>query len=176
MQIDSRFIDQEMTTDEELEALNTKFEGMFKRWKYVSTVATITGSTTHTPATDLTSESLPSGVYRFIVIGQAQSASTNTGLGLRISSGTSTMTTVSAKWMISQAANGTASNFQYDQLSPTTNITSASSLAANTNFAIMGEGMFRLTSAGTVNVQLRTEINNSSVTLQSDTVLIIESI
>lgn len=44
----------------------------------------------------------------------------------------STITTDGVKWFISQAADGTAKNYQYDQLAVNTNATSASvSLGGN---------------------------------------------
>ena len=135
---------------------------------YVTTLAVATTSTTYASITELTTISLQPGLYNFEFFGKMRSAAANTGVGVRVSTGTATLTTVSAKWFISQAANGTAQAYQYDQLADNTNVTSASVQTANTDFVVTGSGVFRVTVAGTVAIQTRTETNGQAATLQID--------
>jgi hypothetical protein len=130
---------------------------------------------TYTTIAGLTSATLPVGLYSFEFRGLSQSAATNTGVGFRISNVSATVSTMYGKWFISQAANGTAQSFQYDQLANNTNVTSASSIAANTNFSVTGSGVFRVTAQGTVAIQIRSE-TGTQVLVQPDAILEIEKI
>ena len=147
-----------------------------KRYVYTTSAQTTNSTVTYSAVTGLTTASLPVGLYAFRMDGQYQSAATTTGVGLRISTGTATVTTCYGKWYLSQAADGVNKTFQVDQLNSTTNVTSASSLAANSNANVSGEGVFRVTVAGTMQVQLRSEIAASQVLIQPDAVLVIEQI
>ncbi|MFM1781819.1 MAG: hypothetical protein RLZZ181_594 [Pseudomonadota bacterium] len=113
------------------------------------------------------------GLYKVKVLGRAQSASTAVGLGLRIAQGTATISTIGIAWAFAQGANGVSKDFRYDQISTADNVTSVSSQAANTNFIVRGEGMIRVTVAGTVAIQFRSE-TTGAVTLQPDTSFILE--
>lgn len=127
--------------------------------EYAYTVTTIQTRTANTYAavTELTSISLPAGTYILRCMAVCQSSAAGTGLGLRFGVGTATATNCFGKWQISQAANGTAKNFEYDQLSTAENVTSASVATANTNLLIMGEGFITTSTVGTINIQLRSE-------------------
>jgi hypothetical protein len=142
---------------------------------YVMTSTQASTSSTPANVTQLTSISLPVGKYRFECSGMYQSANTNTGIGLRISGVSATIGPCFAKWTISQSAAGTAQDFHYDQLTSTTNTTSASSNTANTNAVFFGVGFFEVTVAGTVAIQLRSE-TTTAVTLQIGTYLTVEQI
>jgi hypothetical protein len=143
---------------------------------YVTSSPFSTPSSTYTTVTGLTSASLAAGLYRFYFTGQASSASLNSGVGVRIATVSAPMTTVTVKWNISQGGDGTAHDFEYDQLSPLTNVTSASVSAAGTNFAVNGSGVFRVSAPGTVAIQFRSETNGTTSVLAADSVFVIESI
>jgi len=148
--------------------------GPVTRYAYSTTTAVASTSTTYASVTELTTISLPVGLYAFRFHGNMRSAAVNTGVGVRVAPVTATMTTVSAKWNISQGANGTAHDFEYDQTANNTNITSTSVVAANTNFSVNGFGVFRITVAGTVAIQTRTESAGTAATLQLDSAFILE--
>jgi hypothetical protein len=140
-----------------------------------TTVIQSSTSTTYANVTQLTTSSLAIGTYYFNVIALCQSTATNTGLGLRISNATATISSVLGKWMIGQAADGTSKNYQYDQLSATTNASSASAAAANSDFIVHGQGKFVVSVAGTVAVQLRSE-TGTSVSIRPNSVLILKKV
>ncbi len=148
--------------------------GPVTRYAYSNTTAVATTSVTPTSVTELTTVSLPIGLYYFKFAGNMQSAAVNTGVGLRVAPVTATMTTVSAKWNVTQGANGTAHDFEYDQIANNTNINTISVVAANSNFSVNGLGCFRITNAGTVAIQTRTETAGTAATLQPDSVFILE--
>ncbi len=151
-------------------------EAITTQWAYLLSSAATSSSSTYAPIAGLTTASLPIGTYKFKVIGPFQSASVSVGIGLRLNQVTAVIGTVSAKWLCSQSANGTASNFQYDQLSTTTNVTSSAVQVANTNVLVAGEGVFSIKTAGTVAIELRSRTAGTVVTLQPNTYLIIEKI
>lgn len=147
-----------------------------KRYVYASTVQTTNNTITYSAVTGLTTASLPAGLYRFSMHGQYQSAATTTGVGVRISNGTATVTTCYGMWRFSQAADGVNKTFQVDQLTNAVNVVSASSNVANSNANVEGYGVFRVTVAGTMQIQLRSEVAASQVLLQPDAVLVVEQI
>jgi hypothetical protein len=116
--------------------------GPVTRYAYSTTAAVASTSATYASVTELTTVSLPVGLYAFRFHGNMQSAAANNGVGVRVAPVTATMTTVSAKFNIAQAGNGTAHDFEYDQTANNTNITSGSVLTANVNFAVNGFGVF----------------------------------
>jgi hypothetical protein len=145
--------------------------GSITRYSCVNNTTVVNSNATFTTVSDLTTASLPVGLYSFRFLGLAQSGSTTNGMGVRINSGSATLSTVMVKWNISQAANGTAQTYQYDQIALSTNLTSASVQAANTNFAVLGVGLFRVTTSGTVVIQIRSELNGTAVSLLADSFL-----
>ncbi len=116
---------------------------------------------TYSNVTELTTESVPVGSYVFNCYAICQSTATAVGLGLRVGAGSATLGATFGKWNIAQTANGIGSNFEYDQLSSTTNVSSASAAAANVDFLVTGTGVVNVTTAGTVAVQIRAENNNN---------------
>lgn len=144
-------------------------------YEYVTTVTQTSTSTTYANVTELTSASLAVGLYSFKVVGICQSTATKTGIGLRIGQATATLSTCVGKCFISQDANGKSQSFQYDQLTSTTNVTSVSVTTANTNFVVLGFGTFRVTSAGTVAVQIRSE-TGTAVSIRADSIFQIKRI
>jgi hypothetical protein len=131
--------------------------GQITQWTYRTTVAQGTNAGIFIATNELITTSLPPGLYKFDAYVIFQSTNTNTGMGVRVGPGTATITTISSKAFISQATDGTIKNFQVDQLTNATNVSSASTLAANTNFSASLEGVFRVTVAGTVGIEFRSE-------------------
>lgn len=144
-------------------------------YEFVTTASQTSTSTTYANVTELVSAPLPIGLYTFKVVATCQSTAKNTGIGLRVSNVSATVSTCTGKWFISQNANGTSQSFQYDQLTSTTNVTSASAEAANTNFMAVGLGVFRVTSAGTVAVQIRSE-TTTAVSIRAESVFQIKRV
>lgn len=132
-------------------------------------------SVTPTSITELTSASLAAGWYSFECYMLCQSTATANGIGLRISPVTATIGVVHAKWEIDQAADGTDRQFQYSQVLTTTNLFSASVLTANADFVAQGSGVFNVTTAGTVAIQLRGE-TATSVSARVGSLLIIKKV
>jgi hypothetical protein len=148
--------------------------GPVTRFSYFSTATDSTTQASYITVAALTSASLPVGLYRFQFNGNMQSASTTSGVGVRVAPVSATMTTVSAKWNISQGANGVSHDFEYDQIANNTNVTSASVAAANNTFSVNGFGLFRLTTAGTVAIQIRAETANQAASLLADAAFTME--
>lgn len=132
-------------------------------------------STTHADITELVTGTIQPGLYRVSVIGLYQTTATTTGIGFRVVAGTATVTTVAIDWEIAQGGNGTDQDFEYKQVDQTINVTSASAVAANTNTYFHGEGIIRVTVAGTVAVQFRSE-TGTAVSVRADSVFILESL
>lgn len=153
---------------------NTSWIKIQDSFFYRQTVIQTVTSSTPTGITELTSVSLPIGNYAFQVFGIFQSTATNTGIGARIGQGSSVMGSAFGKWAISQAANGTNKNYEYDQLSPTENQTSASVVSANTDAILVGSGIFNVSTQGTVQLQIRSENNGTAVSLRPGSYLKIE--
>lgn len=154
---------------------DTEFVSGTGFYEFVTTANQTSTSTTYANVTELVTTSLPVGLYTFKVVATCQSTAKNTGIGLRIGGGGATLSTCVGKWFISQNANGTSQSYQYDQLTSTTNVTSASAAAANTNFMVVGLGVFRVTSAGTVAVQIRSE-TTTAVSIRADSVFQIKRV
>ena len=104
-----------------------------------------------------------------------QSTAGATGLGLRLGNASATISTCYAKWMIAQTSNGTSQSFIYDQLSPTTNVTSTLAPTANTDMVVTCQGTFRVTAAGTVAIQIRSE-TGTSVSIRPESLLFIKKV
>lgn len=144
-------------------------------------VSVLTGSTISTSIsqanTGLASLSLPVGYYQWQVNGSFQSNTTTCGFGCRLANGTGTINEIQGQWNIRQAADGVSSNFQVAQLATTTDVASASVVAANTKYPFSGTGWFYLSVAGTVVLQFRSEVASpSQVTLSTGTSLAIQMV
>lgn len=157
-------------------ATSTGWVPIFLDYSYVVDVANQTStSTAYANVTELVTEDLPVGTYSFECFALCQSTAANTGVGIRLGAGTAVLSTTFGRWEISQAADGTAKAFQYDQLTATTNVTSASALATNTNFVVTGKGVFIVTTSGTVAIQLRSE-TGTAVSIRIGSVLNLKKI
>lgn len=142
---------------------------IFDGWRGVLTTSTISSSVT--PAsTGLVSATLPVGYYQWHVAGAFQSNTTTCGFGARINVGNATIAEIFGTWSVTQAANGTDSRYEYAQLLTTTDVASASVVAANTKYPFLGSGWFRISAQGTVLLQFRSEVASpSQVTLSTGT-------
>jgi len=137
---------------------STGWTPIFLDYSYVIESANQTRTAnTYIDVTELISDVLPVGTYAFECFALCQSTATNTGIGLRVGAVSAVLGTTFGKWQISQAVDGTAKNFIYDQLTATTNVSSASAAAINTNFIVTGSGIVTVTTSGTVAVQIRSE-------------------
>lgn len=163
-----------VTVDSKGRVTNGTTTGPVSRYAYSTSAAVASTSVTYASVAALTTVSLPVGLYFFKFAGNMQSASTTVGVGVRVAPVTATITTVSAKWNFAQGTNGVSHDFEYDQTTGATNLTSASVQAANTDFSVNGFGVFRVTVAGTVAIQTRTETANTAVTLQPDAAFVLE--
>lgn len=143
-------------------------------YKYSNTVTVSNTNATYTTVAQLTTASLPVGLYKFSFLGLMQSAGAAAGVGVRVAPVGATVTTCYGDWHLKQAADGVNAVFHYNQLTAATNVTSASVPVANSNFVVSGSGVFRITVAGTVAIQIRGETNGAAATLQSDASFIIE--
>jgi hypothetical protein len=130
---------------------------------------------TYANVTELTTGILQPGTYKFEVRALCQSTTTGTGLGLRVGAGTAVMGTTFGTWFIKQGGNGTTSYYQYDQTTATSNFNSTSAPVANADFSCAGEGIFTVTTAGTVAVQLRSE-NANAVSIRIGSIFFIKKI
>ena len=149
--------------------------GSITRYSYVLGSPVANSNATYTAVAGLTSASLPIGMYKFTMMGRMQSSSATSGVGVRLNQGTAVISTIGAKWFFAQGANGgTAVNFQIDQLALNTNLFSASVPTVNTNMNVEGSGFFRITTAGTVTIEIRSELNANIATLAADSFLLIE--
>jgi len=157
-----------LTVDAKGRITNGLSAGSITRFTYTNNATVANSNATYTTVASLTTDSLPVGLYRFRFFGIAQSGSTTNGMGIRIVNGTSTISTIQAKWFIGQGANGVSQAYQYEQIALNTNLTSASAAAANTNFSVIGEGVFRVTVAGTATIQIRSELNGTAASLLAD--------
>ena len=145
-------------------------------YSYIATSIQSSTSTTYAAITQLTSVSLPVGFYKIEAFIICQSTATGTGVGLRIGQGTAVIgTPTGIQWSIGQSGNGTNKNFQYHQTSPTDNISSTASDAANANFVVIGVGVINVTTAGTISAQLRSE-TGTSVSVRPNSILFIKAV
>ena len=160
--------------------LNTLCEYSGTSWKFEyrinATAIQTSTSTTYANITEFVSLSIEPGLYVLELKGIMQSTATTTGLGLRLVNGTAVLSTLAIAWYFGLAANGTNKTYEYHQITTADNITSTAVLAINTNTPVRGQGIFRVTTAGTVAIQLRTEIAASGVSIRPDSTLMIKKI
>lgn len=148
--------------------------GPVVRYSYATTTTTSRAGNTFIDIDGLTTESLPTGLYTFRFFGRLQSGSNTNGTGLRLNVGTASVSTCNINWVIDQGNNGTQQSFQYSQLDIDTNITSASPPAANTTFNVQARGVVRITSAGSLKMEIRSELSNTASSILEDSVMILE--
>jgi hypothetical protein len=148
--------------------------GSVVRYKYCTLTSNVNSTNIYANIGDLITADLPAGLYRFNFFGRMQSGATNVGVGVRVTTETAVVSSCVGKWFIDQGANGTAQAFQYNQIDSNTNITSISAPGANNPFNVIGDGVVRITTAGTLAIQIRSETNGTAATLLADSVFILE--
>lgn len=149
---------------------------IFSEFAYrVDTIAQSSTSATYANVTELVSDILEVGTYLFEYRGLSQSTAAGTGIGIRIGAGTAVLGVTFGEWQIAQATDGTGKYFQYNQVSATTNISSASVQTANADFVVKGSGSFTVTTTGTVAIQLRSE-TGTSVSVRIGSVFFIKKV
>ena len=154
------------------------YSGTTWKFEYRQNTTAIQTSTiiTYANVTEFVSQSLDVGLYVLELKSAMQSTAANTGVGLRLAQGTATISNVSLSWSFTQAIAGTAKNFEYDQISLADNITSASVVNPNVSFPVFGNGVFRISVAGTVAIQIRTEIAGNGVSIRPDSTYFMKKI
>lgn len=162
-----------VTVDSKGRVISGVNSDVITRFSYVTSANQVNSSSTYATVTALTSISLPVGLYKIIFIGAMQSGATQNGVGVRVSPVTATISNIYVKWFISLTA---TTNAQNEQMTTTTNLTSASVATANSNFSVTGEGVIRITSAGTVAIQIRPETNGTAATIRPDSIFLLEKI
>lgn len=128
--------------------------------------STVSSSTTHADS-GLVSPSLEVGYYQWSVVGSFQSNTTASGMGARFIASTATVPENMGSWSIAQAVDGTAKFYSYAQLSDAVNVVSASVVAAATKYPFYGTGWARVSVAGTMKLQFRSEVGTASNTTLS---------
>ena len=164
----------QVTVDSKGRVTSGAVVGSVTRYSLSTTGTNANTNATYTSVAQLTTVSLPVGLYKFSFSGLMQSAAAASGVGVRVSSGTATLTTCYGRWEAKQATDGVNAAFHYDQLTTATNVVSASVPVVNTNLVVIGSGIFRVTVAGTVAIQIRGETNATAATLQPDANFIVE--
>ncbi len=142
----------------------------------LTTAIQTTTSSTYANITEFTTGSLETGLYELTLKGIMQSTATTNGVGLRLVNGTAAFSTLSIDWSLSQGVNGTDKKYDYSQLNAAANIASASVITANTDFPVLGMGVFRISTAGTISVQLRSETNGVGSSIRPNSMLIIRKV
>lgn len=158
-----------VTVDSKGRVTSGSNSGSITRYSYFTSANTTNTNATFTTVAALTSVSLPVGLYKVRFSSLIQSSATTNGIGLRVIGGTATISRIGIAWSIAQGSNGVSQNFGYDQVdtTTTTNIT-ASIQAANTSYMAVGDGFLRVSVAGTVVLQMRSEVNANTSTLLAD--------
>lgn len=124
----------------------------------------------------LSSSNLLPGLYQFTFKALVNSTSTGTGIGVKLIPKTANISTVYAKYSITQAVPGTTQSYEYDQISQNTNVTSTSAPSTAFGFVIQGEGVVRVVTTGSISMQFRSEVQDSAVSINEDAILVLEKL
>lgn len=137
------------------------FKSLIKRM----TISQATTSITFANLSELTSISLPVGNYSFTALIKVQSVLAATGYGIRLGVGSATLSNLMAAWQLPSNPDYTTTHFNsYAQRAVADNNINGTIGAGNTDYLAIGNGFFSVTAAGTVAVQVRSEIALSAVT------------
>ena len=142
-----------------------------KRYIYRMTAAQASTSTTMANVTQLISGTLPVWSYKLTLRGKYRTAATTTGIWLTLKQQSAVLSDVS---VIFQAQSATTTQQALSIVANGTSVTTTATPTANTDFSLMMNGTFNVSTAGTVAIQMKTEVAASTATLQPWTVLIIE--
>jgi hypothetical protein len=127
--------------------------------------------------TGLTSISLPVGSYAFKAYVKMRSAAAGNGYGLRFNQVSAVVSDVIAQWRLPAGADfSTTQNIMYSQRALNINTVAGTIGAANTDYMAVGEGVFTVTTAGTVTIEMRSENTGTAVTAGINSCLIIEAL
>jgi hypothetical protein len=148
------------------------FEGLRYRMSAAQT-STIVAPTN---LTGLTTASLPVGNYSVRAAVLIRSAASATGYAIRLKEvAPAVLTNVGIAWQMATNANFTLNHFNvYAQVNTTIDTVTGNIGAANTDYVTLATGFFRVTTAGPVAIQLRTENAGTIVTAGVGSFLIIE--
>lgn len=150
--------------------------GWFYEFTMANTAVQSSTSATYADLTEFITPTLYPGNYIIEFEGTYQSTATGTGIGVRLAQGSATISFISINWKFSQAGNGTDKYFEYSQTALADNVTSAATLATNTNYPVVCSGVFSVSVAGTVTLQIRTETGGVGVSIRPTSILNIRKI
>lgn len=142
----------------------------------VTTAIQTTTSSTYANITEFVTAPLEPGLYAIRLRGIMQSTAGGTGVGLRLAQGTATISELSINWTFSQAGAGTDKNYEYSQNALGDNVTSGSVATANANFPVAGDGVFRVSSQGTVAIQIRTENAGTGISIRPNSTVVFRKV
>lgn len=145
------------------------------RQALTTTVTQSVATTTPTVINELVSTSLQVGTYRVSGVLVFQSTAVGTGVGFRLNAVAASISAVHAKFRVSQAANGTAKDYVYDQLSTATNVTSTSVQAANTDAVCTFEAIVEMGVSNPLFIEMRSE-TGTSVSIRANSFIEITAI
>lgn len=146
------------------------------KFSYFTSSTTSRAGQTFITVQGLVTDSLPIGLYAIRFFGRLQSGGNTNGTGLRLNVETAEVSTCNINWFIDQGTNGTQQTYQYSQLDTSINITSASPPSANTTFNAQARGVVRIISPGSLKVEIRSELNNTSSSILADSYITLELI
>jgi hypothetical protein len=156
---------------------DTIYLGGVKRGGYVlsTTLTSALANTSNTSYSNIGSfNAVANGIYKIRFVGTYQTAATTTGIKVRMA-GTATANVVGyLDGSISAAA--VASSLRFPISTMTSELVTTGVSAINTPHAIEGEIIVRCTVAGTVILQMASEVNLSSAQLNIGTTMIVERI
>lgn len=162
--------------DTDLSAL-CKYSGTnwFYDFAFVTSTVQTSTSTTYADITQTVTPILGVGNYIIEFYGTFQSTVTTTGIGIRLAQGTATINFVSINWKFSQGNNGTDKYYEYSQTALTDNVSSTATQTTNTNFPVIANGVFTISSEGSIVLQIRSE-TGSAVSIRPNSTLKIRKI
>lgn len=146
-------------------------DGTPQRYVYSMTVAQTYNNVAMTDVTSFVTWTLPVWAYKFNVVGKFRTVAITTGIWMTITQKTAVITNVA--WKFRAQVSATADQ-AYSIIASGTNVTSTAVPVANTDYTLTMDGTFEVTTAGTVAIQMRSEVALSNVTLQPGTFLQIE--
>lgn len=129
-----------------------------------------TSNTTAVSLSELTQNCVVGKSYSFIIKLQFSAAATNTGVAISLN-GTAAGNLAATSYMPLSSTGGTANAFSGPITSFTTYITSTGVGVAGTRYLIEIRGNFICTTAGTFFPIFRSEVNNSTVTIYSGSIM-----
>jgi len=156
-------------------ATNNESGVVGKETLFTNTINTTT-LTSFIDINGLSSSNLLPGLYQFTFKALVNSTSTGTGIGVKLVAKTANISTVYAKYSITQAVPGTTQSYEYDQISQNTNVTSTSAPSTAFGFVIQGEGVVRVVATGSISMQFRSEVQDSAVSINEDAILVLEKL